>query len=261
MKNQKIGKNIYSYYICIPIIIMYGIFLLPKVAYLSTVETNNILNLINNERVTKDLNSLKINDTLSLAAENKANDIFSSQLFQHNLNNKKFSTWVKELNYEYFYLGENLAIDFVTSEKLFSAWKNSESHYKNIINPYYKEVGISISSGLFENSQSNLVVAIFAAPTTITPVSSIKTNNINNTSYLYTNHISSANIQNWGSVEQYITAGINPIQEKKFSLVKMVSTISTHLLVNYYLLIITSFILILSFFGNIKTFNNTLKVN
>lgn len=145
-------------------IIVAGIFLLPKTAYLSAITPEKIIELTNQERIKSGLTILTSNPLLNKAALNKANDIILNQNFGHTINGKKFSGWIKEAGYNYTAAGENLAIDFASSERIISAWLNSETHRANILNKDYKEIGVAIIEGEYKNENTIIVVQIFGNP-------------------------------------------------------------------------------------------------
>jgi hypothetical protein len=58
-------------------------------------------------------------------------------------------------------MGENLAMDFLTSNSVFKAFKASPTHNKNLINGAYQEIGISVQSGTLDNHQTNIMVVFF----------------------------------------------------------------------------------------------------
>lgn len=196
-KILKLNKLIFTYSLLVALI---GVFLLPNTAYFSNITENNIIDLTNKERISNDLPPLKQNQLLSEAAYAKGKSILENQLFSHTINNKKFSAWIRETGYEYLYSGENLAIDFMTSEGAIKAWMNSESHRNNILNENFKEIGIGIVEGKFNGQNSIIIVQIFGTPIAqtvnkkITPTlniynnytidSSISTNQINNDAFL-----------------------------------------------------------------------------
>lgn len=148
-----------------------GIFLLPNLAYLAAITPENLIELTNRERQDAGLNSLTANQLLTQAALAKSKTILESQTFKHNINDKKFSSWIRDAGYNYSYAGENLAIDFVTSEGVMEAWKNSYLHKKNILSPYYREVGIAAINGKFQGQDTTVVVQIFGSPA----ISSVQT--------------------------------------------------------------------------------------
>jgi len=144
--------------------ILIGIFLLPQVAYLSAITSEKLIELTNQERVKVGLNALTANQLLTQAAYEKGRAIIETQTFQHNIGDKKFSNWIRDTGYKYSYVGENLAIDFVTSEGVVNAWLNSPSHRNNLLSPYYTEIGIATIETKFQGQNTTLVVQIFGAP-------------------------------------------------------------------------------------------------
>jgi hypothetical protein len=141
-----------------------GIFLLPKIGFMAVLSPDQLINLTNSVRKENNLETLRVNKLLTEAAMAKAEDIFSSQKFGHNINNRKFSEWIKEAGYSYSYVGENLALDFITSEGVIRAWLDSPTHKKNILNREFTEIGIAVKQGDLNNRRSDLVVQIFGTP-------------------------------------------------------------------------------------------------
>jgi len=81
-------------------------------------------------------------------------------------------------------VGENLAIDFSSSQGVMEAWDNSPLHKKNLLSPYYQEIGVADVSGKFQGQDTTVVVQIFGAPATATvqplsPASSQLNSNLN----------------------------------------------------------------------------------
>lgn len=158
---QRKFKKIYASTV---LLLLVGVFLLPQLAYASAINDENIIEITNQVRSTEGLDSLSANQLLSKAAYDKADAIFKEQAFKHDLENKKFSSWVKEAGYEYESVGENLAIDFVSSEGAMEAWLKSPSHKKNILNPKFEEIGVAVKTDSFEGHKSLLIVQIFGTP-------------------------------------------------------------------------------------------------
>ena len=146
------------------LVIVIGIFLLPKTAWLADVTPEKLIELTNQERLAAGLNTLTANQLLTKAAWEKAQEILRTQIFKHNINGRKFSDWIQAAGYNYSYVGENLAIDFVTSEGVIDAWNSSLLHRQNLLNSYYKEIGIAAIAGNFDGQETTVVVQIFGAP-------------------------------------------------------------------------------------------------
>jgi uncharacterized protein YkwD len=144
--------------------LLVGAFLLPRLAYASAVNDENIINLTNEIRIDEGLSDLSANQLLAKAAHEKAQAIFKEQSFKHDLGDRKFSSWVKESGYDYKSVGENLAIDFLSSEGAMEAWMSSPSHKKNILNPKFQEIGVAVKEDNFQGHRSLLIVQIFGTP-------------------------------------------------------------------------------------------------
>jgi hypothetical protein len=141
-----------------------GIFLLPKTALMASITPEKIISLTNAERNRSGLSALDVDDQLTQAARAKAQAILDSQTFDHTINGKKFSSWIKATGYQYNLVGENLAIDFVTSEGLLRAWMGSPAHRENILNHEYDDIGVGVAEGTFAGQKTIVVAQIFGDP-------------------------------------------------------------------------------------------------
>ncbi len=161
------------------LVILIGIFLLPKPALLSSISPEKLIELTNSDRVKSGLSPLTVNQLLTKAALDKSRAILNSQIFKHNIGDKKFSSWVQDVGYNYSYVGENLAIDFSSGEGVMSAWENSYLHNKNLLSPYFKEIGVAAAKGNFQGQETTVVVQIFGAPAKGSVTPKIFSNNLN----------------------------------------------------------------------------------
>lgn len=128
------------------------------------IDAKDIIRLTNDYRISQGLKPLKENPRLDQAAINKARDILTKGYFDHTSpDGKKFSDWIKEVNYKYFYVGENLAIDFQNNDDVFDAWLNSPEHQENIIKPQYQEIGVSAVKGKIGKRPTIVVVQLFGS--------------------------------------------------------------------------------------------------
>ncbi len=175
-------KRYYYRYVGSLLGILMGIFLIPQIAYFSDISNEKLIELTNEERILNGLDRLSANQLLTSAAYKKAESILNEQKFAHNFGDRRFSEWIKDTDYKYSYIGENLAIDFVTSEGVIQGWINSPTHKDNLLNPIYKEIGIAVVERNFQGENTVLVVQIFGAPpaTLIQP----KVLGISNNNYL-----------------------------------------------------------------------------
>jgi hypothetical protein len=132
-------------------------------AQMSPLMEKEILELINKERVALDLPTLAANPYLSKSALAKANDMINNDYFAHyGPDGTKPWDWIDRGEYKYLFVGENLAMNFVTAESAHNALMASPTHKKNILNEKYREAGIAVISGMLSGRQTNILVQFFA---------------------------------------------------------------------------------------------------
>lgn len=144
IKNNNNKKN-YLWTLCQFIFIL----LLSGHAFASDITQENIERLINKERASRELPELTINQDLNNAASLKSRDMINRDYFEHFAHNLTPWIFIKNSGYDYLYAGENLAMDFKTSEGMVKAWMNSPAHRDNILNPDFDEIGIGVIKGEF----------------------------------------------------------------------------------------------------------------
>ncbi|MBI5765803.1 CAP domain-containing protein [Candidatus Falkowbacteria bacterium] len=152
------------FFIITKIAITAAIFLYPKIISDENMDVNarELIGLTNQYRQEHGLSALSPNARLAQAAVNKARDLLAKQYFNHTSpEGKNFSDWIKEVNYQYFYVGENLAIDFDNNQEVFEAWLNSPTHKDNIVKPQYSEIGLAALKGKYKNRPTTMVVQLF----------------------------------------------------------------------------------------------------
>jgi uncharacterized protein YkwD len=129
--------------------------------FASDINQDNILNLLNQERTSRRLPKLELNDELSNAANLKSRDMINRNYFEHFAFGLTPWDFVKNAGYTYMYAGENLAMDFNTSEGMVDAWMNSPAHRENILNPDFRDVGIGVVKGEYtENGSTNSTIMV-----------------------------------------------------------------------------------------------------
>ena len=132
---------------------------------LSAIYAAVLVNLTNQNRVAANISELKVSPILEKAAQMKADDMAGKSYFAHNTPDGKTPWyWFEQAGYKYIYAGENLAVNFQNSEDIETAWMNSKTHWYNIMNPKYTEIGIATSTGIYKGRQAVFVVQMFGAP-------------------------------------------------------------------------------------------------
>jgi uncharacterized protein YkwD len=128
--------------------------------FASSINTDNVLDLINQERASRGISKLVLNNDLNNAAALKSKDMINRDYFEHFAFGSTPWDFIKNAGYNYLYAGENLAMDFNTSEGMVRAWMNSPAHRENILNPDFRDVGVGIVKGEFaeNNHERNTTI-------------------------------------------------------------------------------------------------------
>src|SRR3989344_6230152 len=129
----------------------------PEMRVLSSEE---IINLVNQDRIEYGLPELMANPVLNLAALAKAQDMFDKNYFAHvSPEGTAPWYWFKSLGYNYTYAGENLAEGFRDAFELEESWMKSPSHRANILSPFYSDMGLAV----VHRNNTNVVVQLFGS--------------------------------------------------------------------------------------------------
>ena len=108
---------------------------------------NKVLEIINGYRAEKGIAPLKLNENLMNTAGARAEEIAWSGIHSHTRPTfTKWSSILADAGVSTGYAGENIGRGYDTAEAVCLAWKNSETHYKNIMNPDFTETGIGIAA-------------------------------------------------------------------------------------------------------------------
>ena len=142
--------------------------------YASNINIEAMLHETNKIRAKKGLNSLTLNASLSAAAQNKANHMFSEDYWAH-ISPSGVKPWdfILAQGYDYQYAGENLAKNFNSSRDVVDAWYDSPSHRENLLGTDYDEVGFAVVNGRLNGQETTLVVQMFARPRSPSYVASV----------------------------------------------------------------------------------------
>lgn len=128
-----------------------------------------LLRDVNIERTAGGVNPLQGNAQLAAAALAKGNNMFTDQYWAHTSPSGVTPwQWIQDEGYAYSYAGENLAKNFDSAQATVDAWLASPSHRENMLRPYYTEAGFAIVDGILDGRSATIIVALFAAPQTVT---------------------------------------------------------------------------------------------
>lgn len=132
--------------------------------YATDINVQQLLAGTNAKRQEAGLPPLTLSSTLSVAAANKAADMFTKNYWAHN-SPTGATPWdfVTGAGYHYTVAGENLAKNFSTSQGVVDAWMASPSHRANIFKPNYRDIGLAVVNGTLNGEETTLVVEMFGA--------------------------------------------------------------------------------------------------
>lgn len=134
-------------------------------------QAKKIIELTNDLRQAVSLPALLQSQKLTQAALDKASDMALNNYFAHvSPAGLGLKNWLEKIGYEYSLAGENLAVGFSRAEEVVAAWKNSPTHYDNIIDRDFKEIGVAAIDGRFNNVDTAFIAQYFGTPTVNQPL-------------------------------------------------------------------------------------------
>ncbi len=105
-----------------------------------------IVEIINGWRRDAGLKALKINSSLTEIANVRAEEVaWSGKHSHYRPNGRYFSSIFKENGYSSGVVGENIGWGFTTPEAVCQAWKESPTHYENIMKPEFTRIGVGVA--------------------------------------------------------------------------------------------------------------------
>lgn len=125
------------------------------------IRIERLLDLTNETRTAQGLPALRYNDSLARAAQNKGQHMLTHDYWAHFGGGKSPWDFILESGYSYEVAGENLAKGFQFSEGVVEGWKNSPTHYENIVRADYDDVGFAVMNGTLQGEETTLVVQMF----------------------------------------------------------------------------------------------------
>ena len=144
--------------------VAFFIFCAASYASASDITSQKVIDLANMDRKGKGVPELVENAKLVQAAADKAEDMIRNDYFSHTSPEGLTPwRWIEKAGYDYGYAGENLAMDFVSAEKMNDAWLASPTHRANILNGKYKEIGVAIKDGILNGHATTVVVQMFGS--------------------------------------------------------------------------------------------------
>ncbi|VAW34073.1 hypothetical protein MNBD_CHLOROFLEXI01-3172 [hydrothermal vent metagenome] len=116
---------------------------LPLVIMSLSPEAQEVVDLINVERVAAGCNPLQVNNKLVAAAQGHSEDMALNDFFSHTgSNGSSPGDRIAAEGYSYSTWGENIAAGYATAGAAVNGWVNSPGHLANLLNCNYQETGV-----------------------------------------------------------------------------------------------------------------------
>lgn len=119
-----------------------------------------VANLVNAERKEAGLSALKLDSSISAAAQKKAEDMRDHHYFSHTspTYGSPFEM-MRAMGISFSAAGENIAKGQKTPEQVMNAWMNSQGHRANILSTSYEKIGVGY---VVDESGTTYWVQLFA---------------------------------------------------------------------------------------------------
>lgn len=144
-------------------------FLIPAEAFVSpdvlAQQQTKLIALTNNLRAEKGLPTLTIDPRLTQSATARANDMETQQYFSHvSPDGHRLNYFLNNAGYPYRTAGENLAMGFSDAESAMNGWLKSQTHYANLVDPDFQQMGIGLEGGVYHDKPTVFVAQHFGTP-------------------------------------------------------------------------------------------------
>lgn len=105
-----------------------------------------LLTLINQERISRGIPALSINGNLNQAALGHSQDMACNDFLGHSgSDGSDPGDRIAAAGYDFSTWGENVAAGYTTPSSVVNAWMSSSGHRSNILNPAFTEIGLGYS--------------------------------------------------------------------------------------------------------------------
>ena len=140
-------------------------YFVPRTKFFGIIDANALVDETNQQRQDNGVAALGVSPLLTAAAQDKANDMVANDYFAHT--SPAGITpwyWFEKVGYMFSAAGENLAVNFVDSQDVTTAWMNSPEHRANILDGQFTQIGIATAQGTYDGHPATYVVELFGTP-------------------------------------------------------------------------------------------------
>lgn len=141
-----------------------GLWSLPLFTQAASTTSADLIDHTNQIRVEHGLATLTNNVQLEQAALAKAQDMIAGQYFAHT-SPTGITPWsfFTSAGYRFTSAAENLALEPKAAADPTAAWMASSAHRQNILDPKFRDIGITVVSGTFQGKPATFIVQFFGS--------------------------------------------------------------------------------------------------
>lgn len=159
------------FFTSIKAILILGATLIPAEAFLApdvlAEQASALVQLTNRAREEQGLSTLAVSSLLVRSSGLRAHDMAEKSYFSHvSPEGRRLSYFLKTAGYAYREAGENLAMGFSDAQSAMQGWLKSPTHYANVVDPAFSEIGIGVEGGMMNGKPTVFVAQHFGAPYT-----------------------------------------------------------------------------------------------
>jgi uncharacterized protein YkwD len=131
------------------------------VDFSNDITPDNVVRLMNDYRAGQGLLPLRLEASLTLAAEDRMRDMADGGWWSHQSpSGESPFVWLAARGYPYAFAGENLACGFETARLLVASWMESHGHRENILGADFEDCGIAILDGSTKGPASGKSIVV-----------------------------------------------------------------------------------------------------
>ncbi len=151
------------------VLLILGATLIPAEAFLApdvlAEQASALVQLTNRAREEQGLSALKVSSLLVRSSDLRAEDMAEKSYFSHiSPDGHRLSYFLKVAGYAYREAGENLAMGFSDAQGAMQGWMKSPTHYANLVDPAFSEIGIGVEGGVMHGKPTVFVAQHFGSP-------------------------------------------------------------------------------------------------
>ncbi|MEU6383651.1 CAP domain-containing protein [Streptomyces bauhiniae] len=118
----------------------------PQPAATASGDVARVVELVNAERAKVGCSPVKLNSTLTKAAQDHSADMAAHNTMSHTgSDGSDPGSRITAAGYRWSAYGENVAYGYATPEQVMAGWMDSPGHRENILNCSYQEIGVGLA--------------------------------------------------------------------------------------------------------------------